>query len=414
MTTPRIDGVLQTLRAAAKTVWSNINAIWTKGSVRFLRTVIQHLRTSLSIIRRWWHQTLRPRCIAGSKRLQKPLGILLQSSYHHAIQGARWGIRWSRQYGHKAYKLWRHLLSCALLAWQHLRDTLAARLPELRRRAQQYALLIRLHKPIGCLLLLWPTLWALWIAAEGVPTGSILAVFLCGVFLMRSAGVVLNDIADRQYDGHVARTRSRPLVTGTVTPWEALGLACALLLLAFFLAALILNTLTLILAMVALVLASTYPFMKRYIWLPQFYLGLSFGWGIPMAFAALTGHVPLIAWVLLIANIFWTAAYDTIYAIMDRTDDQCIGIKSTAILFAEDDVTIVGLLLLLASGSLAIVAHNLQFGSEFYIALLCANGISLRQLWLIRKRQPERCLQAFLNSNHYGALIFIGIVMHYR
>lgn len=292
------------------------------------------------------------------------------------------------------------------------RQVFLARRPWICDRARQYALLMRWHKPIGTLLLMWPTLWALWIAAGGVPEPRVLVVFLCGVFLMRSGGVVLNDIADREFDGHVSRTENRPLATGRVTPLEALGLACVLLLLAFLLV-LTMNDLTVKLALVALVLAATYPFMKRHTWLPQFYLGLTFGWAIPMAFAAQTGTVPLIAWTLLIANILWTVAYDTIYAIMDRNDDLHIGVKSTAILFAEADTRFIGVMLLMLTLAFLVIAKTLQLGPWFYLALACAGGVNLYQLHLIRDREFANCMRAFLGNNSYGALIFAGLALHY-
>ncbi|MFP5350039.1 MAG: 4-hydroxybenzoate octaprenyltransferase [Gammaproteobacteria bacterium] len=276
------------------------------------------------------------------------------------------------------------------------------------RRVKDYALLMRLHRPIGILLLAWPTLWALWFAARGVPNTRVLVVFLLGIVLMRSAGCVVNDYADREFDPHVARTRDRPLAAGRVSPREALILFAVLSLIAFALVWL-LNWLTIALSVVGAVLAASYPFFKRFTHLPQFYLGAAFGWGIPLAFAAQTGAVPALAWVLFAANIFWAVAYDTAYAMVDRDDDVRIGVKSTAILFGRYDRVFIGIahaltLLLLWIAGIMAAAPLL-----YYVGLAAAALIALYQQWLIRDRRRERCFQAFLNNNWFGAVVYAGL-----
>jgi len=279
-------------------------------------------------------------------------------------------------------------------------------------RLQQYALLMRINKPIGTLLLLWPTLWALWIAAEGVPDPLVLCVFVVGVFLMRSAGCVINDYADRDVDPHVKRTKKRPLAQGSVSTKEALILSMVLALSAFFLV-LFMNQLTIILSFIAVILAATYPFMKRYTYLPQVHLGAAFGWAIPMAFAAQTQEIPVIAWLLFVVTVVWTTAYDSMYAMIDREDDIKIGVKSTAILFGESDRVIIGILqFIMLLGWLAI-ASQLAMTWPFYLALLVAGGLSIYQQILIKERDEQLYFSAFLNNNWLGMAIFIGIVLHY-
>ena len=284
--------------------------------------------------------------------------------------------------------------------------------PVLRERGGQYALLLRLDRPVGSMLLLWPTLWALWIAAQGVPDITILCVFVLGVFLMRSVGVALNDIADRDIDRHVQRTKDRPITSGKVSPLEALGVACVLLLVAFSLLFL-LNNLTRMLALAALFLAATYPFMKRYTHLAQFYLGLSFASGIPMAFAAQTGEVPGTAWILMIVNVFWVVYYDTLYAFMDRKYDMSLGLKSTAILCKGVERMFLLLMLGLLGFSWLLVARRLDFGMWFYLPLLIAFGINIWQLWIVRQLYYKQCMRAFRSNNAWGAVVFAGIALHY-
>ncbi|RME32807.1 MAG: 4-hydroxybenzoate octaprenyltransferase [Gammaproteobacteria bacterium] len=275
-----------------------------------------------------------------------------------------------------------------------------------------YARLMRLDRPIGIYLLLWPTLWALWIAAAGRPDPWVLTVFVVGVVVMRSAGCVLNDLADRDFDRHVRRTRERPLAAGRVTPREALLLAGGLLLLAFGLV-LTLNRLAIALAPVGLLLAATYPFAKRYTYLPQFHLGLAFGWAVPMAFAAQTGSLPPEAWLLLIANVLWSVVYDTMYAMADREDDLKIGVRSTAILFGEMDRFWIGVLQGLLLLTLWLVGRQAGLDGGYHLGLAAAAALMLWHQYLIREREPEACFRAFLHNNWLGAAVFAGIALDY-
>lgn len=283
---------------------------------------------------------------------------------------------------------------------------------EIRERLTQYTSLMRLNKPIGIYLLLWPTLWALWIAGEGKPDLLVVGVFVLGVVLMRSAGCVINDYADRNIDPHVARTRNRPIASGKVTPREALilfGVLCALA----FLLVLTMNALTIYLSFGAVALAALYPFMKRYTHLPQVVLGAAFGWAVPMAFAAQTGEVPRVAWLLFVATVLWTTAYDTMYGMVDREDDLKIGVKSTAILFGDSDRLVIAALQLLALGALALAGQVAMLGGYFNFGLALAAGLALYQQYLIRERQPDACFNAFLNNHWFGAAVFSGVVLAY-
>ncbi|MDO6687564.1 MULTISPECIES: 4-hydroxybenzoate octaprenyltransferase [unclassified Agarivorans] len=275
-----------------------------------------------------------------------------------------------------------------------------------------YWQLMRADKPIGTLLLLWPALWALWLAAEGLPSLSVFVVFVLGVFFMRSAGCVINDYADRKVDAHVKRTAQRPLATGEVSERNALSLFAGLVA-ASFLLVLTQNTLTILLSFAALVLAAIYPFMKRYTHLPQLFLGLAFSWCIPMAYAAQTGSVPSEAWLLLMANVCWTIAYDTKYAMVDRDDDLLVGIKSTAILFGRFDKLIIALLQLSSLLCFAALAYLKDLSWAFDFALLAAAVLFVHQQKLIRYRDRDACFQAFLNNNYVGLAIFLGIASHY-
>jgi 4-hydroxybenzoate polyprenyltransferase len=284
--------------------------------------------------------------------------------------------------------------------------------PLVQDRGSAYGRLMRLNRPIGSFLLLWPTLWALWIATDGRPTPKLFTVFVAGVFVMRAAGCIINDYADRHYDPRVNRTRERPLATGEVSVTEAAILFLILGLIALGLV-LTLNTLCLELAVVGLALAVSYPFMKRYTYLPQPYLGLAFGWGIPMAFAATQGSVPDVAWLIFIANILWATVYDTLYAMVDRADDLKIGVKSTAILFGSLDKKIIGILQLLLLGNLVTIGTRLNLGGAYYFCVGFAACFALWQQHLIRKREPAKCFEAFLNNNWFGAAVFSGILLQY-
>ena len=283
----------------------------------------------------------------------------------------------------------------------------------MRERLGHYIALTRLNRPIGILLLLWPTLWAIWISSEGRPNTVILAVFVIGTILMRSAGCAINDYADRDFDAHVKRTAQRTLAAGKISPREALMVAGVLALIAFFLVVMFLNRLTLTLSFAALFLAAIYPFTKRFFAAPQAVLGVAFGFGIPMAFAAQTDGVPPIAWWLLLANVFWTIAYDTEYAMVDRDDDVKIGIKTTALLFGRHDVALVmacyaSMLLLMV-----FVGNVSAMGWPYYVGLAIAGGIAMFHYTLIRGRDREQCFKAFLHNNWLGFSVFCGIMFEY-
>ncbi len=284
--------------------------------------------------------------------------------------------------------------------------------PYLRDRAQQYYLLTRMDRPIGVFLLLWPTLWALWVAAEGLPNWHVLLVFVSGVFLMRSAGCVINDYADREIDPLVSRTRERPIAAGRVKPNEALLLFAVLCLLAFALV-LTMNSLTIKLSFVGVALAAIYPFMKRYTHLPQVVLGMAFGWAIPMAFAAQTGSVPKVAWLMYVINVVWSVVYDTMYAMADREDDIKAGVKSTAILFGDADRVIIGILQGTVLLGLFLLGQQLGLGAAYYVSLTVVIALGVYQQYLIRQRQPAQCFKAFLNNNWLGAAVFAGLVISY-
>ncbi len=275
-----------------------------------------------------------------------------------------------------------------------------------------YWQLTRLNRPIGWLLLLWPTLWALWLAAEGLPRLDLLVIFVLGVIVMRAAGCVINDFADRKIDGHVKRTRQRPLATGKIETREAITLFGVLCLVAFVLV-LLTNRLTIMLSIGGLLLAFCYPFMKRYTHLPQVVLGAAFSWGIPMAFAAQTGTVPPQAWLLYTAVVVWTVVYDTFYAMVDRDDDLRIGVKSTAILFGEQDRVITASLQAIVLVTLLMVGQRFAMGWPYYLGLTAGAGLFLYQQYLIRQRQRDDCFKAFLNNSWFGFVVFVGIVMNY-
>ena len=286
-------------------------------------------------------------------------------------------------------------------------------MPNIGEHVVQYARLARMHQPIGSLLLLWPTLWALWIAGAGEPDPAVVLVFVAGVFVMRSAGCVMNDFADRKIDPHVQRTRSRPIASGRVTPREALGVFAVLCLVAFALV-LTLNRLTLLYSFAAVALAASYPFMKRWTYLPQVYLGVAFGWGIPMAFAALVGEVPPLAWLLLTGVVAWAVAYDTMYAMVDREDDLRVGVKSSAILFGDADRFFTGASQIALLAVLVLAGRQAGLGPLHAIATAAAALLFAYQQYLIRNREPAACFRAFLNNNWVGAVVFAGIVADYH
>jgi 4-hydroxybenzoate polyprenyltransferase len=286
-------------------------------------------------------------------------------------------------------------------------------LPRILNGAHDYVRLMRLDRPIGIWLLLWPTLWALWIASRGKPNPLIFTVFVLGTALMRSAGCAINDYADRSFDPHVERTRDRPLAAGRISPLEALILFALLALTALMLA-LQLNRFTLLLAIVGAFLAVSYPFIKRFLPVPQLYLGLTFGWGIPMAFAAQIEQVPRVAYLLLLANMMWVTVYDTMYAMVDRDDDLKIGVRSTAILFGDSDRHIIAILQGMTLVSLFLVGRIIHFSFWYYLGLAAGAMFFIYQLWLIRAREREGCFRAFLNNNYFGMAVFIGILLEYQ
>ncbi len=283
----------------------------------------------------------------------------------------------------------------------------------MRERLKHYISLTRLNRPIGILLLLWPTLWALWIATEGRPNTTILAVFVVGTILMRSAGCAINDYADRDFDAHVRRTAERPLAAKKISTTEALIVAGVLAMSALLLVVIFLNRLTLYLSFVAFFLAASYPYTKRFFVMPQAYLGIAFGFGIPMAFAAETDAVPTLAWWLLTANIFWTIAYDTEYAMVDRDDDVKIGIKTTALLFGKYDVAMVMFCYLVMLAILTAIGKMIGLGWPYFLGLAVACGIALFHYTLIAKRDREQCFKAFLHNNWLGFVVFCGLMFDY-
>ena len=279
-------------------------------------------------------------------------------------------------------------------------------------RLSLYFQLTRLNRPIGILLLLWPTLWGIWIAGAGHPAWHIVLIFFLGTVLMRSAGCAINDYADRDFDRHVKRTRKRPLTSGRIAPREALWVA-VLLAVGAFLLILPLNVLTKLLSIPAVFLAASYPYTKRFLSIPQAYLGVAFGFGIPMAFAAQLGNVPLVAWLLLIANVFWAIAYDTEYAMVDRDDDMHLGIHSSALFFGKHDVLAVMVSYAIALILLAWAGLMINAGLNYFFGLMLAAGIASYHYTLIRDRQREKCFKAFLHNNWFGAAVFGGILFNY-
>ncbi len=277
-------------------------------------------------------------------------------------------------------------------------------------RVPDFLQLMRLDRPIGTWLLMWPTLWALWIAAEGIPGRDVLLIFVAGVYVMRAAGCVVNDYADRHFDGHVKRTLNRPLATGRISEGEAQGLFAILVMVAFVLV-LFTNLFTILLSIGGVVLAFIYPFMKRYTHLPQLFLGAAFSWAIPMAFGAVLGRVPFEAWLLFAANVAWTVAYDTQYAMVDRDDDLKIGIKSTAVLFGRADRLMIGLLQGLTLLLLVWAGLRLGLGGFFWLGLVAMAATFVWQQWLIRTRERDPCFRAFLNNHWSGLLVFAGIAL---
>ena len=284
--------------------------------------------------------------------------------------------------------------------------------PELVSQLRNYGKLMRVDKPVGIWLLLWPTLWALWLAGEGTPDQGLFVVFVLGVVVMRSAGCVLNDYVDRKIDPYVERTRTRPIASGAVAPAEALVLFAALCLIAIGLATM-LNRPAQMLAIVAATLTIAYPFVKRFVSIPQLILGAAFGWAVPMAFAAQTGETPELAWLVFGTAMIWAVIYDTFYAMVDREDDRRIGVKSTAILFGEMDLFVIAGLQLLMLLALLLVGFRTEMSAWYYAAVAIAAAMMAQHLWIARDRQPATCFEAFLRNHRIGMTVFIGIVLHY-
>jgi 4-hydroxybenzoate polyprenyltransferase len=284
---------------------------------------------------------------------------------------------------------------------------------QLMQRLEQYARLVRLHKPIGIFLLLWPTLISLWVAAQGWPDTGVLLVFVTGVVLMRSAGCAINDYADRDIDGSVSRTKDRPIVSGKVSEKEALAIFAVLSLCAFGLV-LLMNKLTIMMSFVGVVLAASYPFMKRYHFLPQVHLGAAFGWTVPMAFTAQANELTPVTWLLFFATVLWTTAYDTMYAMADREDDLKIGVKSTAILFGPLDKKIIGAIQAMLILNLILIGQRAELSGFYYAGVAGATTLAIWQQFLIKDRDPALCFQAFLNNNWFGFVLFVGLVLDYQ
>jgi 4-hydroxybenzoate polyprenyltransferase len=282
--------------------------------------------------------------------------------------------------------------------------------PALKRRLYEYVLLTRFNRPIGTLLLLWPALWALWIGAGGIPDPVILIVFVLGTLLTRSAGCIINDFADRNFDPDVERTRDRPLAARRVSPYDAIALFVVLMLLAFILV-LQLDTKTVLFSLVAAGLLATYPLFKRFFPAPQLYLGLAFGWAVPMAFMATQGEVPRVAWLVFAATVIWAGIYDTFYAMVDRDDDRRIGIKSTALLFGRHDLLVISLLQTSMLAILALVGVLADLGWIYFLSVAAAAGLFVSQTWSARGRGREACFRAFLDNHYVGMVLFAGIAL---
>ncbi len=278
-------------------------------------------------------------------------------------------------------------------------------------RLADYARLLRIDRPIGTLLLLWPTYWALWLAAEGAPSFANLLIFTLGVFFMRAAGCAINDFADRDWDRHVKRTKDRPLTAGRVRAWEAVALFAGLCLVSFLMVVLFTNSLTLYLSFGGALLAFIYPFMKRYTHLPQLFLGAAFSWAIPMAWAAEANQLSQLTWLLFTANVLWTVAYDTLYAMVDRDDDLKVGIKSTAILFGDADRAIIALLQTMVVVILVMVGQRAELGSFYYLGVVAMATLFVYHQYLARERSREGCFKAFLNNNWAGFAVFLGLAL---
>jgi len=356
------------------------------------------------------------RIYAGLTALSKRTLVISKLTLNKSILFAKTCGRISLEIVRKIYTalvaLSKRTLRILKLISRNISNFAKSRWLSTKDRLVQYYYLTRLDKPVGILLLLWPVLWALWVASEGSPDSDLLIIFILGVIIMRSAGCIINDLADRNLDRHISRTRDRPITSGRVEVLEAAELAVLLLLCAVILV-LNLNDLTFKLSFVAVFLAIIYPFMKRFTYLPQVFLGLAFAWSVPMAFAAQTGSVPEIAWLLFITTVLWAIVYDTMYAMVDKEDDIKIGVKSTAILFDDADRLIIGFVQLMILCSQLLMGVKLGLGQYYYAGIAIASLLSVYQQELIKDRIPEKCFRAFLNNQWYGMVIFAGLYLNY-
>ncbi len=356
------------------------------------------------------------RIYAGLTALSKRTLVISKLTLNKSILFAKTCGRISLEIVRKIYTalvaLSKRTLRILKLISRNISNFAKSRWLSTKDRLVQYYYLTRLDKPVGILLLLWPVLWALWVASEGSPDSDLLIIFILGVIIMRSAGCIINDLADRNLDRHISRTRDRPITSGRVEVLEAAELAVLLLLCAVILV-LNLNDLTFKLSFVAVFLAIIYPFMKRFTYLPQVFLGLAFAWSVPMAFAAQTGSVPEIAWLLFITTVLWAIVYDTMYAMVDKEDDIKIGVKSTAILFDDADRLIIGFIQLMILCSQLLMGVKLGLGQYYYAGIAIASLLSVYQQELIKDRIPEKCFRAFLNNQWYGMVIFAGLYLNY-
>ena len=356
------------------------------------------------------------RIYAGLTALSKRTLVISKLTLNKSILFAKTCGRISLEIVRKIYTalvaLSKRTLRILKLISRNISNFAKSRWLSTKDRLVQYYYLTRLDKPVGILLLLWPVLWALWVASEGSPDSDLLIIFILGVIIMRSAGCIINDLADRNLDRHISRTRDRPITSGRVEVLEAAELAVLLLLCAVILV-LNLNDLTFKLSFVAVFLAIIYPFMKRFTYLPQVFLGLAFAWSVPMAFAAQTGSVPEIAWLLFITTVLWAVVYDTMYAMVDKEDDIKIGVKSTAILFDDADRLIIGFVQLMILCSQLLMGVKLGLGQYYYAGIAIASLLSVYQQELIKDRIPEKCFRAFLNNQWYGMVIFAGLYLNY-
>jgi 4-hydroxybenzoate polyprenyltransferase len=375
---PDRASTISTLLPKIKIYWRRYYSLL----VNFLRAVLSYARITLDTLGKIFKSTM------------KLVDQLIEKIAHHPLLD-------------KAESAYRGISKKLSLLQATIIDSAAY------KKAILYAQLVRLDKPIGILLLLWPTLIALWIAAGGWPDIPVLMVFIAGVILMRSAGCAINDYADRHIDNKVKRTKQRPLTSGKISEKEALLVFVSLSLLAFALV-LLMNELTIWMSLGGVILAASYPFMKRYHYLPQVHLGAAYGWSVPMAYAAQANEVTAITWLIFLATILWATAYDTMYAMVDYDDDIKIGVKSTAILFGNQDRLIIGIIQLLLILNLILIGHRADLSGFYFLGIAAASLFAVYQQYLIRNRERDDCFKAFLNNNWFGMAVFIGVLLDYQ